>query len=97
MLWGRYASQASEARYPQLWQGRVFAACPSVQGPAGLNLYDLSGGGKHGTLVNMSVASDWLRSGGQYALNFAGTRKVTHTADLSSAARRASLCLYGYT
>ena len=72
MLWGRYASQASEARYPQLWQGRVFAACPSVQGPAGLNLYDLSSRGRHATLTNMDAPTDWVRSRGQYALDFDG-------------------------
>ncbi len=72
MLWGRYASQASEARYPQLWQGRVFAACPSVQGPAGLNAYDLSGRGRHATLSGMDAATDWVRSTGRYALDMDG-------------------------
>ena len=72
MLWGRYASQASEARYPQLWQGRVFAACPSVQGPAGLTLYDLSGRGRHATLTNMDAPTDWVRSTGQFALDMDG-------------------------
>jgi hypothetical protein len=96
MLWGRYASRASEARYPQLWQGRVFAACPSVQGPAGLNVYDTTGGGKHGTLVNMSAASDWLRSNGTYALNFAGTRKVTHTRPIISGTQGFTLSVWVY-
>jgi len=73
MLWGRYASQASEARYPQLWQGRVFAACPSAQGPAGLNLYDLSGRGRHATLNNMDAPTDWLRSTGRFALDMDGS------------------------
>ena len=73
MLWGRYASRASEARYPQLWQGRVFGVCPSVQGPAGLNLYDTTGRGRHGTLTNMDAPTDWVRSQGLYALDFDGT------------------------
>ena len=72
MLWGRFASRASEARYPQLWQGRVFGVCPSVQGPAGLNVYDLSGRGRHATLTNMDAPTDWVRSVGQYALDFDG-------------------------
>lgn len=72
MLWGRYASRASEARYPQLWQGRVYAMAASVQGPAGLNVYDLSGRGIRGTLTNMDVATDWVRSVGRYALDFDG-------------------------
>ena len=73
MLWGRYASRASEARYPQLWQGRVFGLCPSVQGPAGLNVYDLSGRGRHGTLNNMAPPTDWVRANGQYALDMDGS------------------------
>lgn len=96
MLWGRYASNAREARYPQLWQGRVFGVCPSVQGPAGLNVYDTTGGGKHGTLVNMSAASDWLRSNGTYALNFAGTRKVTHSRPIISGTQGFTLSVWVY-
>ena len=72
MLWGRYASRAGEARYPQLWQGRVFGVCPSVQGPAGLNAYDLSGRGRHTTLSGMDAPTDWVRSTGQFALDMDG-------------------------
>ena len=72
MLWGRYASRASEARYPQLWAGRVFGVCPSVQGPAGLNLYDTTGRGRHATLSGMDAPTDWIRSTGQYALDMDG-------------------------
>lgn len=73
MLFGRYASNAREARYPQLWLGRQWAVCPSVQGPSGLNLYDLAGGRRHGTLTNMDAPTDWVRSQGRYALDFDGT------------------------
>lgn len=73
MLWGRYASRASEARYPQLWQGRVFCVCPSVQGPAGLNVYDTTGRGRHATLNNMDAPTDWVRNQGLYSLDLDGT------------------------
>ena len=73
MLWGRYASNAREARYPHLWAGRVFGVCPSVQGPAGLNVYDLSGGAKHATLNNMDAPTDWVRANGRYALDMDGS------------------------
>jgi len=73
MLWGRFASRASEARYPQLWQGRVFGLCPSVQGPAGLNLYDTTGRGRHATLNNMDPPTDWVRNQGLYSLDLDGT------------------------
>ena len=73
MLWGRYASNAREARFPQLWLGRQWAVCPSVQGPTGLSLYDLAGGRRHGTLTNMDAPTDWVRSQGRYALDFDGS------------------------
>lgn len=73
MLFGRYASNAREARYPQLWRGRQWAVCPSVQGPTGLNLYDLAGNRRHGTLTNMDAPTDWVRSQGRYALDFDGS------------------------
>ena len=72
MLWGRYASNAREARFPQLWLGRQWAVCPSVQGPTGLSLYDLAGGRRRGTLTNMDLSAAWVRSNGLYALNFDG-------------------------
>jgi hypothetical protein len=46
---------------------------PSIQGPAGLSVYDLSGRGILGTLTNMDVATDWVRSVGRYALDFDGS------------------------
>lgn len=73
MLFGRYASNAREARFPQLWLGRQWAVCPSVQGPSGLRLYDLAGGRRHGTLTNMDAPTDWVRSQGRYALDFDGS------------------------
>jgi hypothetical protein len=83
MLFGRYASRAAEARYPQLWAGRVFGLCPSVQGPAGLNVYDLSGRARHSTLTNMDAPTDWVRSAGLYALDFDGTNDYTTTGSFS--------------
>jgi hypothetical protein len=84
MLWGRYASRASEARYPQLWQGRVFGVCPSVQGPAGLNVYDLSGRGRHGVAVNVTTSTFWARSQGQYAIAFDGTNDYVSAPNLQA-------------
>ena len=72
MLWGRYASRRGEARFPTLWDGRVFSVCPSIQGPSGLRLWDTSGRANHGTLTNMDAPTDWVRSAGAYALDFDG-------------------------
>lgn len=72
MLWGRYASRRGEARFPTLWDGRVFSVCPSIQGPSGVRLWDTSGRSNHGTLTNMDAPTDWVRSRGQYALDFDG-------------------------
>lgn len=73
MLWGRYASRRSEARFPTLWDGRQWSVCPSIQGPAGLNLWDTSGRGRHGVLTNMDLATVWSRSTGLYALDCDGS------------------------
>ena len=81
-MWGRYASRRGEARYTSLWDGRVAAWCPSVTGPTGTRLYDLQFGRYQGTLTNMSPADDWVRSSGQYALDFDGSND---RVDLSSA------------
>jgi hypothetical protein len=71
-MWGRYASRRGEARYPSLWDGRVAAWCPSVTGPTGVRLYDLQSQRYQGTLTNMDAPTDWVRSTGQYALDFDG-------------------------
>ena len=63
MLFGKYASQKAEARYPHLWDGLVGAWCPTIQSPSGNTLYDLSGRNRHGTLTNMDPAGDWIRNG----------------------------------
>ncbi len=80
MLWGRYASNAREARYPHLWAGRVFGVCPSVQGPAGLNVYDLSGRGNRLTLQNVDVSTAWNRSNGLVSVLLDGSNDYASTA-----------------
>jgi len=72
-MWGKFASRRGEARYPGLWDGRVAAWCPSVTGPTGARLYDLQFGRYQGTLTNMDTSTDWVRSSGQYALDFDGS------------------------
>lgn len=72
MLFGRYASRKSEARYPSLWEGLVGAWCPSVQGPSGVTLWDLSGQNRHGALVNAATSAAWARNAGRYAINLDG-------------------------
>jgi hypothetical protein len=62
----------TELRYPGLWRGCVGAWNPGL-GPSGLTLRDWSKFGNHGTLTNMDVASDWITSGGRYALALDGT------------------------
>jgi len=63
-------------RYASLRQGLVGAWCPSVSGPYGYRLPDLSGYGNHGTLTNMDSGSDWVVSGGKGALDFDGSDDV---------------------
>lgn len=67
-----FAPRDAEPIYPQLWRGCVGAWSPLL-GPSGLTLRDWSGFGNHGTLTNMAASSDWVVSGGRYALDFDGT------------------------
>lgn len=60
-----------ESAYPHLWDGVVGAWCPSL-GPTGTRLHDFSRYANWGTLTNMDAATDWVVSGGQYALDFDG-------------------------
>lgn len=73
MLWGRYAARRSEARFSTLWDRRQWSVCPSIQGPAGLRLWDTSQFARHGTLTNVNLATVWSRSNGLYSLDFDGT------------------------
>jgi len=61
-----------ESAVPRLWDGVVGAWCPSL-GPTGSRLHDFSRSNNWGTLTNMDPATDWVVSGGQYALDFDGT------------------------
>ncbi len=72
MLFGRFASRRSEARYPTLWDGLIGAWCPSVQNPSGITLLDLSGYGRNGTLTNMDAPTDWVYSAGRRCLDLMG-------------------------
>lgn len=67
----RFATHDNSA-YPQLWRGCVGAWCPSL-GLSGSRLHDYSRRMAWGTLTNMDVATDWVTSGGAYALDFDGT------------------------
>lgn len=58
-----------ESAYPELWRGCVGAWAPCL-GPTGLRLHDLSRYRNWGTLTNMDAATDWVVSGGRYALDF---------------------------
>lgn len=60
------------SRYPELWRGCV-GAWAMCLGPTGSRLHDFSGRQNWGTLTNMDAATDWVVSGGRYALDFDGS------------------------
>lgn len=84
-----------ESAYPQLWDGVVGAWCPSL-GPTGDRLHNLSRYNNWGTLTNMTSATDWLLSAGQYALNFSGTRRVATTQAIISGTQNFTLSAWVY-
>lgn len=62
----------AEAAYPVLWKGCVGAWAPLL-GPGGEILVDRTKNIRHARLADMDPASDWVISGGAYALDFDGT------------------------
>lgn len=84
-----------ESAYPELWDGVIGAWCPSL-GQTGLRLHDNSRFVNWGTLTNMDATTDWILSGGQYALNFAGTRRVSTTRPLISGTQGFTLSAWVY-
>ena len=68
--WQDYGTH-DESAYPELWRGCVGAWAPCL-GPTGLRLHDLSRYRNWGTLTNMDAATDWVVSGGRYALDTDG-------------------------
>lgn len=69
---GPFATSSDEAEYPELWNRRLFAFCPSL-GVSGASVLDQSGNANHGTISGLTLASAWTVSAGQYGLQFDGT------------------------
>ena len=67
-----FAPRDGQPLYPSLWRGCVGSWAPCL-GPTGVTLRDWSGFGRHSALTNMDPASDWIASGGRYALDVDGT------------------------
>lgn len=65
-----------DRRRKRLLDGLELYYSPSITGPTGLDLWDLTGGGANGTLTNMDAATDWALSGPGYALDFDGVNDV---------------------
>lgn len=78
----RFATHENSA-YPSLWRGCVGAWCPSL-GSSGSRLHDYSRRMNWGTLTNMDPATDWVVSGGAYALDFDGADDVVTVPAASS-------------
>ena len=71
-----------ESAYPTLWDGVVGAWAPCL-GPTGLRLHDHNRRSNWGTLTNMDAETDWILSGGQYALDFDGVDDTVAHNNLS--------------
>jgi hypothetical protein len=80
-MFRRFATRRHEARFPTLWEGVAVALCPSITGPTGDTLYDLSGRNRNGTLTGMDAATDWTRHTGAYALDLDGSNDQIAIAD----------------
>ncbi len=64
-------SHGRTSKYPHLWNGLV-GLWGGWQG-GGLTLFDVSGRGNNGTLINMDPATDWVMTEKGWALKFSDT------------------------
>jgi hypothetical protein len=69
MLFGKYASQKSEAKYPALRGLLQGAFVPSIQSASGLSVYDLSAKQQLGSFNGLTEAA-WTRTKGRNSLLF---------------------------
>lgn len=67
-----YARNKYQAAFPELWEGLVFYADPTL-GPTGLTLYDQSGNGINGQMNGMVAADAWVVGERGYAIEFDGS------------------------
>lgn len=72
MLFGKYASRKSEARYPELWDGIRHVYCPAIQSPSSLRVFDFGGKNLHGTVTTRTADRAWTRGTRGNSLLFAG-------------------------
>lgn len=81
---GAFATDPLEALYPELWDGCIFAICPSVTGPTGSHITAFGSSARHMTFGNCTPDTDWIVSGGQSALSFSGTNEYLTTTGVQS-------------
>lgn len=77
---GRYATNISEAAFPQLWKNLIGLWNPGV-GRQGMRLRDFSGNRHHGVLTNMTD-SDWTFGPHGHALDYDGSNDFTTCGDI---------------
>jgi hypothetical protein len=71
MLFGKYASRKSEAKFGSLWDAKPHVAiCPAIQSPSGLNTYDFSRCNRHGEIRGSTPDVAWNRTVGINRVGF---------------------------
>lgn len=79
-----YAKSADESIVPGLWKGLIVALAPSL-GVTGKTLYDLSGNGNDGNLINMD-ADNWVVGERGYAIDYDETGNYVDVSPFSLSA-----------
>lgn len=69
--YGQGFARRGESAKANLWHGLIGAWHPPL-GPTGLTLFDQSGYGNHGALLNMDPGTDWVMTEKGWALDFDG-------------------------
>jgi hypothetical protein len=90
MLFGKYASKKTEAKYPFLWDGLEHSWSPGITGPTGNLVYDLRG---NASLVGngFPVSTGWSRQRGRWQYTIANTNQYFLAAKSPRVAQAKSL------
>jgi hypothetical protein len=95
MLFGKYASQKSEAKYPRLWDALEHSWFPTITGPSGTTVYDMKG---NSPLIGngFSAAAGWERLNGRWVYVNANTNQYFQAAKSQKVANTKSLTVSVY-
>jgi hypothetical protein len=94
MLFGKYASRKSEARYPSLWNGLEAYYTSTVYGPTGTTVFDLSGRNVPLSVSGATAATAWGNPLSRNSWQFNAVNSLTRTISTTRLANGFSVSVW---